>query len=589
MHAAWPDAGVDPDRPWLRALLESVRTEFSGPERAYAARSRGRAAVLNQLLLCAIVLVVAALALANGDPSRRGMFLTGVLVILAGGALTLMIPWGRVPRGWVLLVPLVDVGAAALLRWAEPNGGLGLLWAFPAMWLASLGIVGFVVQLVVITSTYWTIVALSAEQAWAYTTFLLPIVIAAIAATSFVSTRRFVAQQILLDKQAAMLTGALERAQRHEQLVTEVLDAVDFGVIRIGHDGAITVVNEALGRLRRRIPGFASESDDEGEVFRADGTTPVARSERPLPRALRGEVFDNLILWFGSADGPRRALSMTARRLRDSEGRDAGCVLIARDVTAEMTALKARDQLVASVSHELRTPLTSVLGYIDLAVDHLDRPEEARRDLEVAGKNGERLLEIVADILAASSSSRLSVDMTISPEDVALADIVRGAAEAWRARASERAITISTAGIEPAQAYADPLRIRQVVDNLISNAVKYNRDGGEVTLGTTSDGVSSWVLVRDTGMGISPQDQQRLFERFFRARTGVEGTGLGLSISRDIVRAHGGDVTLHSAIGAGSTFMVRLPATADAADAAKADLHGGAPTAAPATGRRSAS
>ncbi|MFT4305761.1 MAG: HAMP domain-containing sensor histidine kinase, partial [Microbacterium sp.] len=248
----------------------------------------------------------------------------------------------------------------------------------------------------------------------------------------------------------------------------------------------------------------------------------------------------------------------------DEDGKDAGCVLMARDVTCELTALRARDRLVASVSHELRTPLTSVLGYIDLAIDHLDRPEQAAKDLEVAGKNGERLLEIVSDILAASSSSRLSVDMTISPEDVDMAEIIRTAAQAWRARAAEQAISISDTGVEPARAYADPLRIRQVVDNLISNAVKYNRDGGEVVLGTTTDGVSTWVLVRDTGIGIDGADQERLFERFFRARTGVDGTGLGLSISRDIVWAHGGEVAVHSALGAGSTFVVRIPASAEA-------------------------
>jgi signal transduction histidine kinase len=574
MHAAPSETGVSRNQRWLDTVRTRVAREFTDAEQGYASRSRGRAAVLNQLLLGAIVILVAAMTLVAGDSDRQSVFLLGVLIVLGGGAATLLIPWSRVSRGWVLLLPLVDIGAIALLRWAEPTGGLGLLWAFPAMWLATLGIVGFGLQFVVITATYWTLVGVNFGETWSYTTILLPVVILAIAATSFVSTRRFVAQRILLDKQAVMLTGALERAQRHEQLVTEVLDAVDFGVVRIGRDGSVPVVNEALGRLRKRIPGFASQGADEGDVFRADGTTPVSGDERPLSRALRGDEFENLILWYGRPDEPRRALSMTARRLRDGLGKDAGCVLIARDVTAEMTALKARDRLVASVSHELRTPLTSVLGYIDLAVDHLDRPDVARKDLEVAGKNGERLLEIVADILAASSSSRLSVDMTISPEDVDLADLVRTAAEAWRARAALRGIAISTSGIEAAHAYADPLRIRQVIDNLISNAVKYNRDGGDVMLGTTSDGTSAWVLVRDTGMGISEQDQERLFERFFRARTGIEGTGLGLSISRDIVRAHSGDVTLHSAVGAGSTFMVRLPATADAADAAKADVPG---------------
>lgn len=530
-----------------------------------ADRTRTRSALLNQLLLCALVLVVAGLALSNGEAAHRTAFLLGAVLVFAGGAATLVVPWSRIPRGWLLLIPAGDIVAIGLMRWAEPTGGLGLLWAFPAMWLAALGIAGYVVQAVLITGIYWFLLGVSGQTAWTYSSVLLPVVVLAIATTSFIGTRRFFAQQMLLDKQADLLTGALGRAQRQEQLVSEVLDAVDFGVIRIGTDGTVTVVNEALGRFQRHIPGFGNTERDLENAYRADGTTPLAREERPLLRALRGEVFDNQVVWFGLPDQRRWALSMTVRRLRDIDGKDSGCVLIARDVTAEMTALRARDRLVASVSHELRTPLTSVLGYIDLAIDHLDRPDEARRDLDVAGKNGERLLELVSDILAASSSSRLSVDMSISPEDTDLAAVVRTAAEAWRARAEERAITISVNGVEPSRAYADPLRIRQVIDNLISNAVKYNRDGGEVTLGTTTDGESSWVLVRDTGLGISDDDQHRLFERFFRAQTGVDGTGLGLSISRDIVRAHGGDITVHSAVGAGSTFVVRIPATADAA------------------------
>ncbi|MFT4212838.1 MAG: ATP-binding protein [Microbacterium sp.] len=560
-HATAEPGGAAAARP----LWQGLRAELADPPRSHTERSRSRSAMLNQLLLCAIVLVVAAMVVALGSPDGAGLFLVGMLVVFVGGAVTLVVPWQAIARGWMLLVPLADIFAIALLRQAQPTGGLGLLWAFPAMWMATLGVIGFIVQFATITAAYWTIVALDTQAAFAYSTVLLPVVILAIAMTSFLSTRRFTAQQVLLDKQAVLLTGAMHRAQHQEQLVTEVLDAVDFGVVRVGPDGTVTVVNEALGRFQSRIPGFGNVDQPDGDAFRADGTTPLPVDERPLRRALRGEVFDNQIVWYTSPGERRWAMSMTARRLRDADGKDAGCVLMARDVTSEMTALRARDRLVASVSHELRTPLTSVLGYIDLAIDHLDHPEQAAKDLEVAGKNGERLLEIVSDILAASSSSRLSVDMTISPEDVDMAEIVRTAAQAWRPRAAEQAISIADTGVEAARAYADPLRIRQVVDNLISNAVKYNRDGGEVVLGTTTDGVSTWVLVRDTGIGIDDADQKRLFERFFRARTGVDGTGLGLSISRDIVRAHGGDVTVHSALGAGSTFIVRIPASAEAA------------------------
>ncbi len=553
-----------------RWVMGTIRDELSGALPAREQRAQARTALLNQLMLSAMVLVVVVLSALIGENTGRELFLAGTLLIFSGAAATLMVPWSRIARFWSVGVPLADIVAIAMLRAAEPDSGLGLLWAFPAMWLAALGLITFIVQLVVIATIYWATIVEQPGPGWTYATLLLPVVLLAISAASFVSTRRFVAQRILLDKQAVLLTNALSRAQRQEELQTEILDAVDFGVIRIAPDGRITVVNEALGRFQRRIPGFGNLDQSLADPYRADGTTPLPPEERPLLRALRGEVFDNQIVWFGAVDQRRWALSMTVRRLHDAHGADAGCVLIARDVTAETTALRARDRLVASVSHELRTPLTSVLGYIDLAMDHLDQPAQAEKDLQVASSNGERLLEIVADILAASSSSRLSMDMTISPEELDMAKLMLGAAQAWRPRAAERAIGISLSGVEPARAYVDPLRIRQVVDNLISNAVKYNRDGGEVSLGTTSDGVSTWMMVRDTGLGISEADQARLFERFFRARTGVDGTGLGLSISRDIVRAHGGDLIVHSTPGVGSTFIVQVPASADAALAADA-------------------
>nr|WP_246301361.1 HAMP domain-containing sensor histidine kinase [Microbacterium immunditiarum] len=402
----------------------------------------------------------------------------------------------------------------------------------------------------------------------------------AVAATNFLTARRTDAQRTLLAKQAQLLRRVLERTRRQEQELTEVLDAVDFGVIRIGPDGEVAVTNEAHGRLQLAL-GAVDRTDlsdpddpsDEHEVpaYLDDGETLLPPGELPLERALRGEAFDGQVVWFGDPSGARRALNITARRLTDTSGADAGAVVISRDVTAELTALRARDDLVASVSHELRTPLTSILGYLDLALDDEELPERVRGGLEIAERNAERLLGIVGDILAASSSSPSSAELTVSPREVSADDIARAAAEAMLPRARSRAITIETSGLEPAKVWADPMRLRQVIDNLLANAITYNRDGGSVFLGTTTDGVSTWVLVRDTGVGIGEADRARLFHRYYRASAPRgTGTGLGLSICRDIVRAHGGDIGLHSSPGVGSTFVVKLPATQAAAAAGPA-------------------
>jgi len=525
------------------------------------AASGSRSTILNQILLCGVVMIAGVVLFLLPGPAAGIHFLTGLLIILAGGGAAFVVPWERVGRGWILALPTVDIVAIALMRFADPAAGLGLLWAFPAMWLASLGLAGFVMQFATITALHVIIAILEPSLVTGLATLLLPVVILAIATTSYVSARRHRAQRALLDKQAVALSAAVHRAEHQERLLADVLDSVDFGVLQIGPTGDITVVNEAFGTLQNTIPGFARLDESLHDAYESDGVTPLAEDSRPIRRALRGEEFDNQVVWFHSPDRPERAISMSARRTKGARGQDLGSVLVARDVTAELTALRARDRLVASVSHELRTPLTSVLGFIDLALDSLDRPAAAREDLEVAARNGERLLQIISDILAASSSSSLSTDMTMSPQDTDLVPVVLAAAESWAARAAERGILIETSEVLPAHAYVDSARIRQVVDNLLSNAIKYGRPGGHVSVSTPVDDRGSWIVVRDDGVGIADSDQERLFERYFRADTGVDGTGLGLSISRDIVRAQGGDITVRSTPGIGSTFLVRLPAT----------------------------
>ncbi len=523
-----------------------------------ADRTRGRTATLNQLLLAAVVFVLGvmvALGPFSGDPV---LFFLGLVVVMGVTAGTLIVPWSRLPYGWVALVPAADIIAITMMQVAAPDTVLGLLWIFPTTWLAGgFGLLGLFGVIVAIAGIVSVLTALTAPEV-TYRTFLLPLVLIAVAATSNLNARRSDAQRMLLAKQSDLLRSVLARTRRQEQVLTEVLDAVDFGIVRIGADGRIAITNNAHGRLLQGL-----EPDDQAQVavFRDDGAAALPPDELPLERARRGESFDDQVVWFGVEPGPRRALTITARRLIDSDGADAGAVVVSRDITAELTALRARDDLVASVSHELRTPLTSILGYLDLAIEDPDTPDDVRAGLDVAERNAERLLRIVADILAASSSSPSSVEASLVAQPVDLRELVRGAATDAVPRAAARAITIDVTGLEPAAAWADPLRLRQVVDNLVSNAIVYNKDGGTVFVGTTSDGTSSWVLVRDTGVGISDTDRSRLFQRYYKAgRERRAGTGLGLAITRDIVRAHGGELALHSAVGVGSTFIVKLPA-----------------------------
>ncbi|NYF16269.1 signal transduction histidine kinase [Microbacterium sp. AK009] len=529
-----------------------------------ADRTRGRSPALTQLLLGALVLAVAIAVLATDLVGSMAAFFAGVIAVFVLTGLALVVPWERMSSWWLIAIPLADIIAVGVIRGAAPALGTGLLLIFPVMWLATgFGMVGLISGVLTASITYWITVAFGPPNPAILSTVLLPVVLVAVGITSFLAARRAAAQRMLLDKQAALLRQSAERARRQEQIVTEVLDAVDFGIIRIDETGAITVTNDAHARLQQVIADV--EGDDQLEAYRADRTTPLPRDELPLERARRGAVFQDERVWFGTPGGPQRALSFTARRLRDADGRDAGAVVVSRDVTIEMLAARARDEVISSVSHELRTPLTSILGYIELAIDDPETPARIRSNLQIADRNAEQLLELVSDVLTASAAADDRVELVMQPEVVEVSDVVRAAVESLVLRAGERGVTIDTTRLRPAHAYVDPRRLAQVIDNLLSNAVKYNREGGRVSLQSATTGRSTAIVIEDTGVGMTEEDVEALFQRYYRGvavrSSPVSGTGLGLAISRDIVRGHGGDITVSSVLGVGSTFTVTLPAT----------------------------
>jgi len=222
---------------------------------------------------------------------------------------------------------------------------------------------------------------------------------------------------------------------------------------------------------------------------------------------------------------------------------------------------RLKDEFVALISHDLRTPLTSITGYVELALEE-DLTDDVREYLHVVARNSDRLLRLVNDLLFVA---RLQAgDMMLEEEDLDLAEIVRDGVNSIEPRAAAKEITL-TCTVEAVPAvHADRGRVLQVLDNLVSNALKFTPEGG-VVLVTLAEGNGNVRLeVSDSGMGIGAADQRRLFERFFRAGNAVEqqvpGTGLGLYICRAIAEAHDGSISVHSELGCGSTFRVELPA-----------------------------
>lgn len=519
---------------------------------------RARSAMLNQIVITSVVLIVALVGLAVGFRGDSGLFFLAVTGVFVLTAVAIIVPWASIPPLWLAAIPIGDIVVIALMRIAEPTGGFGLLWVFPVIWLASgFGTAGWISGIVLSLAAYAVVDLITRVTPSSFGFVLLPLLLIAVGTSTYLSSRRASAQRLLLDRQAAVLTQSLERARRHEQVLTEALDRVDFGVARIETDGSASIINDAHARLLR-----GSRSNAAAEVFTADGSAPVAPDDHPMARVRRGEAFTDARIQVGSGEG-RRVLSVSSRRVIEPDGRDSGAVVVTRDVTAETDASRERDALVSSVSHELRTPLTSILGYLELAMDTPGVPEAALENLRVADRNADQLLSLVGDVLAASSLSRSAAQVTVAPEDVDLAEHVNAAVESILVSASERGIAIDVSRVEPARAYADPVRIRQVLDNLLSNAVKYNRPGGRVSVATSVGDQWSIIAVQDSGVGLNEEDLGSVFQRYYRGvavrDSAVAGNGLGLAISRDIVRRHGGDITVSSVLGVGSTFTVTLP------------------------------
>jgi signal transduction histidine kinase len=219
------------------------------------------------------------------------------------------------------------------------------------------------------------------------------------------------------------------------------------------------------------------------------------------------------------------------------------------------------DEFVALISHELRTPLTSIIGYLELTLEDGNLTEEQRGYLDVVDHNADRLLQLVDDLLFVAQLE--AGQLEVRPSELDLAAVARKAVAEAQPRAAANGITLTCDADAAVPLEADKGRMFRMLDKLVSNAIKFTPAGGEVRVSVSNaDGVVR-LEVADTGIGIAADDQDRLFERFFRASTVVEqhfpGTGLGLYITRAIVKAHGGSITVCSEPGEGASFSVALP------------------------------
>jgi two-component system phosphate regulon sensor histidine kinase PhoR len=249
-----------------------------------------------------------------------------------------------------------------------------------------------------------------------------------------------------------------------------------------------------------------------------------------------------------------------------SNGASSGAVVLLHDVTEWRRIERMRSDFVANVSHELRTPITGLKGFAETLLDGaLDDPDTARQFVQIMKDEADRLGRLVEDLLDLSRIEAKQTTLRLAP--VEPERVLRAVVEAFSARATQVGVEMSCAvACEDAEDFlvmADEDRLKQVLINLVNNALQFTPQGGQIRLSARRAGDQVRFAVQDTGVGIPSTDLSRVFERFYRVdktrsrQSG--GTGLGLSIVKHLVEAHGGRVGVESEVGRGSTFYFELP------------------------------
>ncbi|NUT57060.1 MAG: HAMP domain-containing protein, partial [Thermoleophilia bacterium] len=360
---------------------------------------------------------------------------------------------------------------------------------------------------------------------------------------------------------AATLARTLEDVGRQRSELEAVLDSAGEGITMTDPDGELVFSNERMETLWLEL-GMHSGGSIWERVARLAQLTPDPESYGPAfaaiaadPEAVLEDDFDVPSL--------QRSFHGYTAPVRGPYGFVIGRVFSLRETTTERAAEQAKEQFLATVSHELRTPLTSIRGYLELVRDgeagELTREQD--RFLEIVDRSARNLHTLVDDLLTLGRSATAGLELEL--DEVELDELVSECVESAGTEAAEKRIAVRLDAEPGLRVRGDRRRLGQLATNLVGNAIKFTPMGGSVDVSAHRDGGVASLEVSDTGIGIPAAEQERLFERFFRASSAaaaqVPGTGLGLAISKEIAEAHGGTITVRSAEGAGTTFRVELP------------------------------
>lgn len=352
------------------------------------------------------------------------------------------------------------------------------------------------------------------------------------------------------NRMAGDVQAATERVEAERRRLDITVRSLGDALVIVGADGVVSAANPRAAHLAPDLP--------VGTRVGGDGVPEPA----PLADALAGEV---------TVERDGRTLAVTASRLEAG----AGTVWTIRDVSERARLERLKSEFVATASHELRSPLTSIKGFVELlaASSGLDARQQEFVDIVLMSTN--RLVDLVNDLLDVARVEAGRIEIHRRPTD--LHDVVAETARLMAPRITEKhqELDVDVPDMLP-RALVDPARMRQILTNLLTNAHLYTPVGGHLGVRVRADGHAVVLAVSDDGRGMTDEEAEHVFDRFYRAGGAEDpdsagpGTGLGLAIVKSLVDLHGGTIDLSSTPGEGSTFTIRLPRAVERSEASAA-------------------
>jgi two-component system, OmpR family, sensor histidine kinase VicK len=358
------------------------------------------------------------------------------------------------------------------------------------------------------------------------------------------------------------LSDALSVGEEEKEKLSSILANMSDGVLATDELGQVIVTN----RRARAMLALNGEPKHGTTLSAALGI-----EKPPIAQALQGT--EATLLLRRDEAGEELIFRVTLTPIRSRDKGVAGVIAVLQDVTEAEKLEQSRREFVANVSHELRTPLTTIKSYAEALDDGaLNEPSLADRFVGVIQNETERMIRLVTDLLHLSRFDSRRNQLRRQKTD--LSDMLEEVVDRFSIQLSQKSITASVrADQQLKDVWLDRDGIDQVLDNLVSNAIKYTPDGGAIDISAqTHEAGYLAIVVKDNGIGIPKKDLARIFERFYRvdkARSrNMGGTGLGLSIAREIVRAHGGTISLESEQNVGTVVTVLLPIVTEGSEPA---------------------